>query len=57
MTKELLEQLKGYVDLAKKIMPEIAEIYKLLYEELQKQGFSKEDAIKIVVNYKPGGPN
>ena len=41
--KELKEQLQNMIDIAKFMAPEIAKVYKAMYDALIKEGFSEED--------------
>ena len=54
MLNRVLEQLGPMMDAASEIAPKIAKIYKRLYDSLIEEGFTPEQAITIVSNYKPG---
>ena len=49
---ELKDQLAKGLAIVKVAIPHVAEIYKLLYDELKKQGFNEEQTMAIVANYK-----
>lgn len=49
----LEEQVKVALDAAEAMMPRIAKLMRIYYEELVKSGFTHEDAMQIVQNYKP----
>lgn len=49
--KQLEEQVELITKIAFKMVPKFAEIYKLYYDELIKQGFTEQQAIEIVTKY------
>ena len=45
------EQAKLLMELAKTMIPDCAKIYRLMYENLIKEGFTKEEAFEITKSY------
>ena len=51
---EVLDTMTGAL-LNGKALRNIAKIYRKLYLDLQQEGFTKEEALKIIINYQISG--
>lgn len=54
MNAQMEEMMNTLIDVTKKTAPRVAEMYMLYVVELEKQGFSRAEAISIVANMKVG---
>jgi len=53
MLEEMKSQMKLVMDMTEEFIPQFAKIYSKLYLSLIEEGFSEENAMRIVSNYKP----
>ena len=50
--EEIDEQLKALMVVSEKMLPSLARLMKIYYDELTKQGLPEEVVVSIVSNYK-----
>lgn len=51
--KQAKETLNFVLNMSIDLTPKIAEVYRTLFLELIKKGFTQEEALQIVIHYKP----
>lgn len=53
ITKDAINQLNMVIDCVTEAIPRVGKLYKILYDSLVLEGFTEDQALKIVTNYNP----